>query len=113
MAKKKLQKENLNENEVVDVNNGKKGSAPKTEEEIYVESLSKKERKLYERKKRELRRSQWMSEYWIIIVLSVALLVVATVLIIINQVRDYYDTGNVKRIIDFISPIVDNIKLKG
>ena len=26
MAKKKLQKENLNENEVVDVNNGKKGS---------------------------------------------------------------------------------------
>lgn len=60
---------------------------PKSKEELYVESLSKAERKEYEKKKKALRRSQWVDEYWIIILLAVALLVVICALVISNTIR--------------------------
>lgn len=87
---------NLNNEEDVELEGKKKGKRkdkkqdeplPKTEEELYVESLSKAERKAYEKKKRALRRSQWVDEYWIIILLAVALLVVICALVISNTIR--------------------------
>lgn len=104
MVKKKLEDEipKSSTEEVVDKKK-KKEPLPKTEEELYVESLSKKERKLYRKRKNELRRSQWVAEYWIIIILSVALLVVASVLVIINQVRGLSSTENI------FGRIVENI----
>ncbi len=62
-------------------------SLPKSQEELYIESLSKAERRAYEKKKRALRRSQWIDEYWIIILLAVALLVVMCALVISNTIR--------------------------
>lgn len=80
--------DNIDEKEPVQLN----------EEELYVETLSKKERKEYEKRKKELRRSQWMSEYWIIIVLAVALLVVVTALVMINQIKEFTSYGMVERL---------------
>lgn len=92
--------DNIDEKEPVQLN----------EEELYVETLSKKERKEYEKRKKELRRSQWMSEYWIIIVLAVALLVVVTALVMINQIKEFTSYGMVERIfddiLDAITPIM-------
>ncbi len=79
------------------------------EEELYVETLSKKERKEYEKRKKELRRSQWMSEYWIIIVLAVALLVVVTALIMINQIKEFTSYGMVERLSEVLSYIFSRI----
>lgn len=81
--------DNIDEKEPVQLN----------EEELYVETLSKKERKEYEKRKKELRRSQWMSEYWIIIVLAVALLVVVTALVMINQIKEFTSYGMVERVL--------------
>lgn len=79
------------------------------EEEVYVESLSKKDRKEYEKRKKELRRSQWMSEYWIIIVLAVALLVVVTALVMINQIKEFTSYGMVERVFDTVSYLLTRL----
>lgn len=111
MVKKIAKDENRTESiEKVDGKRKKREPLPKTEEEIYVESLSKKERKNYEKRKKELRRSQWIAEYWLIIVLGVALLVVATVLVIINQVKGLNLTDCFGRITESVSGLISFIK---
>ena len=93
MAKKVIEDENINNDpqpvEAEDSGKKKRKKEPlqKSEEELYVETLSKEERKEYNRRKRALRRSQWLAEYWIIIVLAVAVFVVFCLLMAIN----YFD----------------------
>ena len=84
----------------------KKQPLPKTEEELYVETLTKAERKEYEKRKRALRRSQWIAEYWIIIILAVAVLVLVCVLMAINyfdwSAEDFYCAKPLSRLIQFL-----------
>lgn len=87
----------------IDNNLDEKKPVRLNEEEVYVESLSKKDLKEYEKRKKELRRSQWMSEYWIIIVLAVALLVVVTALVMINQIKEFTSYGMVERVKEAVS----------
>ncbi|MBQ7652869.1 MAG: hypothetical protein IJS93_00655 [Clostridia bacterium] len=92
MAKNEVQDEKLNTIEAPEAaeetdgkkKKGKKKEYQKSEEELYVETLSKEERKEYNKRKKALRRAQWVAEYWIIIVLAVAVFVVFCVLMIIN-----------------------------
>ena len=96
MAKKDVKDENINtletpaedsfQEENVDgkKKKGKKKGLPKSEEELYVETLTKEERREYNKRKKALRRAQWVAEYWIIIVLAVAVFVVFCVLMIVN-----------------------------
>jgi|GEM_PF-6542271 len=116
MAKKETNDENVNmvenaEGSLSGPEEGKKKKRKKepiqkSEEELYVETLSKEERRAYNRKKRALKRSQWVAEYWIIIILAVAVLVVFCLLMAIKHfdisAADFFTSSPINSLLKYL-----------
>ncbi len=60
---------------------------PYEREEFYVKTLSPEDKKQYYRTKRAIKYSEWLSEYWVILVLGIMAFVVTAVVSIIVTFR--------------------------
>ena len=64
---------------------------PYEKEEQYLKSLNSKQRKEYLRAKRSARRSEWLSEYWFIIILGIIAFIALAIVSIIVTFRLWED----------------------
>lgn len=97
MAKKKKAKDLTNEIAIDGVSPEgtavaeKKPLTPYEKEEQYLKSLDAKQKKEYLRSKRAVRRSEWLSEYWFIIILGVVAFIALAIVSIITTFRLWED----------------------